>query len=72
MYLKLHFSLLYLFCFSHTFEKIKVNSEKLWHFEMYTVAYDFEWRPMTPYILHPFVVAYRTWQYFRKSKKSSV
>lgn len=61
-----------LFSFSHTFERIKVNSEKLWHFEMYTVTNDFEWRPMTPYVLYPFQVVYRLWQRLRKSKKSIV
>lgn len=61
-----------LFSFSHTFERIKVNSEKLWHFEMYTVTNDFEWRPMTPYVLYPFEFGYRLWQRLRKSKKSIV
>lgn len=57
---------------SHIWENKSKFRKKLWHFEMYTVANDFEWRPITPYILHPFDVAYRTWQYCRKSKKSSV
>lgn len=58
--------------FSHTFERIKVNSEKLWHFEMYTVTNDFEWRPMTPYVLYPFEVVYRIWQCLRKKRQLRV
>lgn len=47
------------FRFSYTFERIKENSEKVWHFEMYTVINDFEWRPLTPYIFIYYHVFYR-------------
>lgn len=54
--------------FSHTFQRIKENSEKLWHFEMYTVTNDFEWRPITPFLLYPLEAGYRAYQCRRKRR----
>lgn len=59
LYIFLHKTVYFFFRFSYTFERIKENSEKLWHFEMYTVINDFEWRPFTPYMFFPFHVFYR-------------
>lgn len=66
------FSFGFVFFFSHTFQRIKENSEKLWDFEMYTVTNDFEWRPITPFLLYPLEAGYRAYQCRRKSKKSLV
>lgn len=34
--------------FSYTFEKVQENSEKIWHFEKYTVLTDYKWRIPSP------------------------
>lgn len=43
--------------FSYTFEKVQENSEKIWHFEKYTVLADYEWRIPSP--INIFFLPYR-------------